>query len=71
MASISFGEREGQVVDIDISFAQPVEPKPRVPNLVKRPNVAEALDPNQLHALEGTDTIIMSLVLAFSDGFLS
>ena len=47
MASISFGEREGQVVDIDISFAQPVEPKPRVPNLVTRPNVAEALDPNQ------------------------
>ena len=47
MASISFGEREGQVVDIDISFAQPVEPKPRVPNLVTRPNVVDALDPNQ------------------------
>ena len=47
MASISFGEREGQVVDIDISFAQPVEPNPRVPNSVTRPNVAEALDPNQ------------------------
>ena len=47
MASVSFGEREGQVVDIDISFAQPAEPRPGVSNSVTRPNVAEALDPNQ------------------------
>ena len=55
MASVSFGEREGQVVDIDISFAQPVEPNPRVPNLVTRPNVVEALDPKQQVTMQTLD----------------